>query len=66
MPPGPSPEPLGDFTERVLRSFGITQERYCEAKRRFGLCPECWCEERKAWLNKVSDWIKTFTAQRRG
>lgn len=47
---------LGDLTEAMLASLGVTPERYCEAKRIFGWCPECQCEERKEWLNKVTQW----------
>ena len=32
---------LGDATEQWLAAFGVTKERYCEAKRLFGLIPEC-------------------------
>ena len=49
-------ESLGDITEQILRGFGVTKERYCEAKRLFGLVPECLCDARREWLNRVSDW----------
>ena len=52
---------LGDLTEALLQSLGVTQNRYCEAKRLFGLTPECWCQERIAWLNKVSDWWRSVS-----
>lgn len=48
---------LGDYTERVLASIGVTKERYVEAKSLFGLAPTCNCPERKEWLNKVGKWI---------
>ncbi len=58
---------LGDHTERLLASVGITPERYKEAKRLFGLAPKCGCSGRKQklnaadarmreWLNRVSAW----------
>jgi hypothetical protein len=47
---------LGDWTERMLASIGITKERYVAAKQLFGLAPTCNCAKRKAWLNRVSDW----------
>lgn len=47
---------LGDYTEQVLSAIGITKERYVAVKELFGLAPTCDCEERKAWLNRVSDW----------
>lgn len=49
-------EGLGDWTERMLSSVGVTQERYVAAKEIFGLAPTCNCAKRKEWLNKVSDW----------
>jgi hypothetical protein len=36
-----------------LQSIGITEERYVEAKKLFGLAPKCGCNKRKRWLNKV-------------
>lgn len=47
---------LGDYTERLLASIGITEDRYREAKELFGLPPTCGCSQRKQWLNDVSDW----------
>jgi hypothetical protein len=47
---------LGDWTERLLKSVGLTEERYKHAKEIFGLAPTCGCAARKEWLNKVSDW----------
>lgn len=47
---------LGDFTENILESIGVTKARYIEAKKLFGLSPTCNCELRKQWLNRVSDW----------
>lgn len=47
---------LGDYTESLLNSLGITKERYQAAKHLFGLAPTCHCEQRKQWLNRVSDW----------
>lgn len=47
---------LGDWTEQILSSVGITKDRYKAAKELFGLAPTCSCESRQAYLNKVSDW----------
>lgn len=47
---------LGDYTESLLHSVGITKERYQAAKQLFGLAPTCHCDERKEWLNSVSAW----------
>ena len=47
---------LGDYTEQLLTSLGITKERYQAAKQLFGLAPTCNCETRKEWLNRVSEW----------
>lgn len=55
---------LGDHTERLLAELGITQDRYKEAKRRFGLAPACDCDKRKAWLNRVGAWFVTPTRTR--
>lgn len=50
------PKKLGDTLESLLSGIGVTKERYIEAKALFGLPPNCACEARKQWLNKVSDW----------
>ena len=50
------PQGLGDYTESLLQSVGITKERYVAAKQLFGLAPTCGCDSRREWLNKVSDW----------
>jgi len=47
---------LGDWTEQLLKSVGVTQDRYKAAKEFAGLAPTCSCDKRKEWLNKVSDW----------
>lgn len=58
---GKAPTPgLGDYTESLLQSVGITKERYQAAKQLFGLAPTCNCDERKAWLNRVSDWWRAL------
>lgn len=44
---------LGDYTEKVLKSIGITEDKYKEAKKLFGMAPTCGCRKRKEWLNKV-------------
>lgn len=51
VPPG-----LGDYTEQLLTSIGVTKDRYVAAKQLFGLPPTCGCDARKEWLNRVSDW----------
>jgi hypothetical protein len=43
---------LGDVVENVLKSFGITEERF---KSWFNL-KECGCSRRKAWLNRLFSW----------
>ena len=48
---------LGDTTERILMSLGVTQERWVAAKKAVGLAPTCTCSGRKKWLNNLSDWI---------
>lgn len=53
-----APIVLGDWTESMLASVGVTPERYVEAKRLFGLSPSCNCAQRKAWLNAVSEWLR--------
>lgn len=53
----PQPQPgLGDYVEGLLQSVGITKERYKAAKELFGLPPNCSCDSRREWLNRVSDW----------
>jgi hypothetical protein len=47
---------LGDYTERLLKSIGVTPERYVAAKAFAGLAPTCNCAARKEWLNKVGEW----------
>lgn len=44
---------LGDLTERLLKKIGIDESRYVEAKKLFGLAPNCGCAKRRKWLNKV-------------
>jgi hypothetical protein len=43
------PEGLGDLVEKVLKKFGITEDR---VKAMTGL-KDCGCDRRKEWLNKV-------------
>ena len=43
---------LGDAVEDVLKSLGITEERF---KYWFNL-RECNCNERKKWLNNLFSW----------
>lgn len=51
---------LGDTVENMLKSVGVTEDRYKEAKSLFGLPPTCGCSKRKEWLNKVSDWWRNL------
>jgi hypothetical protein len=48
---------LGDYTEQMLSTIGVTKDRYAAVKEAFGLAPTCDCEVRKAWLNKVGAWL---------
>lgn len=43
---------LGDVVEDVLKTFGITEERFMQW---FGL-KECGCSKRKKWLNGLFSW----------
>lgn len=43
---------LGDVVEDVLKTFGITEEKF---KAWFGL-QECGCSKRKKWLNGIFNW----------
>lgn len=43
---------LGDKIEEVLKSMGITEQRF---KEWFNL-KECGCSKRKAWLNSIFSW----------
>ena len=47
---------LGDRVEIAFKGLGITQDKYKEIKGLFGLPPECACDKRKEWLNKVHKW----------
>ena len=49
---------LGDAVEGVLKSIGITEERF---KEWFNL-KECGCSKRKAWLNGLFSWKKNSQA----
>ena len=46
---------LGDVVESVLKSVGITEERF---KQWFNL-KECGCSKRKAYLNNLFSWKQT-------
>ena len=48
---------LGDWVERRLKAAGITEERYIEIKKKFGLPPKCGCKKRKEWLNRVGRYL---------
>ena len=41
------PRELGDYTESLLESVGITKERYVSAKKYLGLAPTCNCASRR-------------------
>lgn len=43
---------LGDVVEDVLKTFGITEEKF---KAWFKL-KECGCSKRKKWLNGLFSW----------
>jgi hypothetical protein len=45
---------LGDVVENVLKSVGITEDKF---KQWFNL-QECNCSRRKAWLNSLFSWKK--------
>lgn len=47
---------LGDDVKQLLASIGITKRRYRQVKKLFGRPPDCNCDSRQQWLNKVSDW----------
>lgn len=51
-----SHEGLGDSVAGILKSWGITEERYRAVKELFGLPPTCGCDKRREWLNKVGRW----------
>lgn len=60
----PKPEKraeLGDLTERMLKSLGVTQERVEACLKKVGLPPHCGCAERKEamnqWSMKVRAWL---------
>jgi len=48
---------LGDYAERIMKSVGITEDRYAEIKEKFGLPATCNCKARKKWLNAVGQYI---------
>ena len=56
-PPSATKQSLGDYTEALLDSIGINQTRYKLIKEKWGFAPTCNCDKRKAWLNKVSNWL---------
>ena len=60
-PAKPRPPLLGDRTEQMLASIGITEEYYTEVKKRFGLAPKCSCGIRKKYLNRVDEWFRAQT-----
>ena len=48
---------LGDSLTRYLKSAGITENRYQEIKKAFGMPPGCNCAKRREWLNKVGRYL---------
>jgi hypothetical protein len=58
----PAQPGLGDYTEQLLSSIGITKGRYKQVKKKFGLAPECRCDKVQKWLNRVSDWWQSIQA----
>jgi len=50
---------IGTKLASLLQSMGITKERYALVKQLFGLPPDCDCDARKEWLNKVQQFVKT-------
>ena len=48
---------LGDYAERMMKSLGITEDRYAEIKEKFGLPATCNCTARRNWLNAVGKYI---------
>lgn len=63
-PPGPTRKrlPIGDYTEALLRSVGVTEERFAAAKKALGMAPTCNCAKRKAWLNRAGEWLASQVA----
>ena len=53
-PPAPvwQPIPLGDITERLLISIGLTKERVEEWTKTAGKPGGCGCSGRAKWLNE--------------
>lgn len=49
----------GDKTEKWLKSFGVTKERWIEAKKLFGMRPACNCGNRQ---DKMNEWDKKVRA----
>lgn len=55
---------LGDRVKKALDELGITEERWLTVKAEFGWPPSCNCEKRRAWLNRVSRWLRGETAEK--
>jgi hypothetical protein len=62
----PATPGLGDHVEALLKSIGITQDRYTEVKAKFGLPATCGCSGRiealNEWGAKVSAWWRGLYA----
>ena len=58
-PPQPPRQLLGDRVEHALRSVGITEDRWLEAREALGGWPKskgCGCNARKQFLNRAHEW----------
>jgi hypothetical protein len=51
---------LGDAVESLLKSFGVTQDRYKAAKEACGLPPNCNCPGRIQALNEWGEKVKAW------
>jgi hypothetical protein len=51
---------LGNAVESLLKSFGITQDRYKEVKAKCGLPPTCNCPNRIKDLNEWGERVKAY------
>lgn len=56
--------PMGDYTERLLGTVGITEDLYKAAKESLGLAPTCNCKARKEWLNRAGAWMRNKITSR--
>jgi hypothetical protein len=54
---------LGNAVESLLKSFGITQDRYKAVKEACGLPPTCGCPDRIEVLNQWGEKVKAWWKQ---